>query len=91
MIYPNEILTVILATFVFIFLHVYRRRLESIAGISLLRWGYCCLYAGLVLTILEGFFWAHVLNLGEHILYAASSIFLFCWVWTSFRVRGGSA
>ncbi|MBS3741472.1 MAG: hypothetical protein KGY74_05075 [Candidatus Cloacimonetes bacterium] len=50
--------------------------------------GFYLFLAGWVLTVLEGLFWANLLNLLEHLFYATSSILILFWSWRLFGRRG---
>ena len=81
MVQDNEVVSLVLAVGVFVFLLLSWRSLRKIPCIGLLFSGYCGLLLGLVLTVLEGFFWGGLLNVLEHISYLVSALFLAGWVW----------
>lgn len=81
MIKENEIMVLILAIGVWVFLTVNRARIKQLRGWRTFLTAFAVLTAGWVLTILEGFFWQEALNLSEHICYSVSSIFLALWCW----------
>jgi len=85
MIQNNELVSLILATGVLIFIWVYYRRLRRIPRFRFLLAGFCCMHLGLVLTVLEGFFWETLLNTVEHVSNVCSYIFLVIWIWFMFR------
>ena len=89
MVQSNEVIALVLATGVLVFLFAYRARLRKIPLVSLLLGGFYSMYAALVLTILEGFFWSGALNLAEHVFNVASVVLLVLWLWRVSRRKGG--
>ncbi|MEW6427281.1 MAG: hypothetical protein AB1568_04510 [Thermodesulfobacteriota bacterium] len=75
MIEPNELLTLLLGCCVAIFLAANLRRLRETVGGELLL-AYAALLAGWAFGVAEGFFLGVLLNLLEHVCYAASALFL---------------
>ncbi len=63
MVQGSEAISLVFASGALFFLFVYRRRILQIPFIRLLLAGFCSIYLGLILTILEGFFWGGLLNL----------------------------
>lgn len=90
MIQQNELITFLVATGVFLFILINRRRIVQIPGSSWLFLSYSALYAGWVLTILEGFMLPSVMNLMEHACYMLSSLTAAVWCWIAL-VKGEKA
>lgn len=90
MISENEIITLILAVGVLIFIMVNRLQLKRVPTSKILITGFYLLLAGWVLTVLEGFFWKGLLNLLEHICYATSSVLVATWCWKVFGNKKGT-
>ena len=84
MINENEIVMLLLGGGVFIFILGNRLRLKYLQAWKTLIAGFYVLLAGLVLTVLEGFFWSACLNYLEHMCYAGSSILIAVWCWKGF-------
>ena len=88
MIQENELVTLLVALGVLIFMSANVQRLRAIPAWSWFLGAYGVLTAGWILTVLEGFFWGEFLNLLEHLGYGASALLLVIWVW---RGYGGTA
>lgn len=88
MIHENEIVMLILGLGVFIFILGNQARIKRLHYPALLTAGFYLLFAGWILTVLEGFFWGGVLNVLEHVCYAVGAAFLCAWFWRLF-VRSG--
>ncbi|MCK4376514.1 MAG: PAS domain-containing protein, partial [Candidatus Brocadiae bacterium] len=67
----SELLLFLLGGCVLLFMASQRARLRRLPAWPVLATAYCVLLGGWVLTILEGFFWGPVLNVLEHVCYAA--------------------
>lgn len=88
MIQDNELITLLLAIGVTIFLLVNNAALKKLPELLLIRAAFGVLLAGYVLTILEGFFWGKALNLIEHYSYTLSAVLLATWCYRVF-IRPG--
>jgi len=88
MIQDNELITLLLAIGVLIFVLVNRSALNKLPDLVLLRAAFGVLFVGYVLTILEGFFWGKTLNLLEHYSYTVSAVLLAAWCYRVF-IRPG--
>jgi hypothetical protein len=62
-----------------------RAELRELAEARLLVASFCLLFAGSLLTVLEGFFWKSGLDFLEHACYAASSVVVAFWCWKRFH------
>ena len=90
MIQENEIVMAVLGLGVSILALVNRHQLKRIPFFRVLISSFSILAAGWVLTVLEGFFWSALLNVLEHVCYAASSTLVAAWCWKVFgRVKEG--
>ena len=87
MIASNEAIGLVLAVAVLIFYLWNRPRLRELPAFGVLLAAFFSLLAGLVLTILEGFFLQETLNLLEHVGYAVSALLLMLWCWLVFGKR----
>lgn len=85
MVQSSEAVSLVIGSAILVFLFVYRGQLKRIPAVFLLMCGYCSMYASLVLTVLEGFFWGETLNLLEHAANAGCVVFLVSWLWTVSR------
>ena len=74
MIQENEIIMLLLGIGVLIFILGNRLKLKRLPSSSILITGFCVLFVGWVMTVLESYPWKDFLNLFEHICYAASSM-----------------
>ena len=89
MIQQNEILTMLVTLGVVLYIIINRRALTRIPGFKILFVSFLVLFVGLVLTIAEGFFLGHLMNVLEHLCYAVSSLLAAVWCWRVFvRDRG---
>ena len=87
MIYENEIVMLLLGFGVLVFILANRAKLKWVQSSNILILGYCILFVAWILTVLEGFFLGDLLNILEHICYAASSILVAIWSWRVFGKR----
>ena len=81
----NELLTLLVALAVVVFVAVNRSGLTALPRSSLSVSAFFFLAAGLTFTVLEGLVWRDGFNVLEHTCYAASSILLAVWVWLILR------
>ena len=79
MIQENELFMLLLGSGVFIFVFGNRLRLSRLPAFEILISGFCVLFAGWILTVVETFFWEGYLNYLEHICYAVSSVLTAVW------------
>ena len=84
MIQQNEIIMLLLSIGALVFIVLNNKKVKEIPGANMLLTGFYLLLGGYVLTILEGFFWKDLLNILEHICYAASSVLIAIWCWKVF-------
>ena len=87
MVQQNEIIMLLLDIGCMVFILINRQRVKRIPVAGILTAGFYVLLAGNVLTILEGFFWEELLNVLEHICYAASSMLMAVWCWKIFAYK----
>lgn len=88
MLSPSEIVGLFFAFGVFLFIVMERPRLANHEDARLATMAFLVLCTGWVLTVLEGFLWREMLNLLEHLCYAAGTGLLALWCWRRSR-RGG--
>jgi hypothetical protein len=84
MIQQNELIMLLLGIGGMVFILLNIKKVKRIPGANTLVAGYYVLLGGYVLTLLEGFFWKDLLNIIEHICYAASSVLIAIWCWKIF-------
>ncbi len=85
MIQENEIIMLLLGIGVMIFILANKKKVKRIQAAKILIAGFYVLLTGWVLTVLEGLFWKELLNVLEHICYAAGSILMAVWCWKIFK------
>ncbi len=83
MIETNELLTLLLAAGLWMFLFLNRFRVKQLPGFNIFSIALALLTSGWLLSILEGYLLPSVCNLLEHILYTAASILFALW---SYRI-----
>jgi hypothetical protein len=79
MIQGNEIIMLLIGIAVVPFLQLNRSYVDRIPSGRMLTTAYYLILTGWVLTVLEGFFGQPLLNLLEHMCYAAGSLLLAAW------------
>lgn len=84
MVQENEVLTLILAIGVLLFVLVGKRGLQFPQRPVLLLAAFVAACGGWLFTVLEGFIAADACNVLEHACYAASSIVFVVWIWLVF-------
>jgi len=87
MIQENELFMLLLGGGVFIFVLKNRLRLNRLPAFGILISGFCVLFTGWIITVVEGFFWKEFLNYLEHICYAISSILTAVWCLNVFKSK----
>jgi hypothetical protein len=87
MIQENEVVMAALGLGVSILVLVNRFPLKRIPLSGILIIGFFTLVAGWVLTVIEGFLWDALVNVGEHMCYAVGSTLVATWCW---KVFGGA-
>ena len=93
MIQDNEVIMLLMAIGVLIFILVNRRLIMRIRAARVLIAAFCVLLAAYVLTVLEGFFlenlqpWGDLLNFLEHLCYTASSVLIALWCLRVFKPK----
>ena len=87
MIQDNEVVMLLMAIGVLIFILVNRRLIMRIEAARVLVAALCVLLAGYVFTVLEGFFLGDLLNFLEHLCYAASSVLIALWCMKVFKPK----
>ena len=92
MVHQNEIVMLTLGIGVYFLILSYRRYLKRIVRWPILLTAYHILLVAFVMTIVEGFLWAKLLNIIEHMCYALSAILtaVWCWYFTAARTEGKS-
>ncbi|MHC4480462.1 MAG: hypothetical protein ACYS8K_03540 [Planctomycetota bacterium] len=80
----SEVLTLLFGTVLLVFAVANRAGLRRMPGFAVLAGGLAAWLAAWTLTILEGLFLPVVLNLLEHLCYAAGSALLCLWCWQAF-------
>ncbi len=84
MIQENEIVMLLLGIGASIFILVNRLQLNRLPSSNILLAGFSAALMGWALTVLEGFLVAGLLNILEHMCYAASSLLMAVWCWRAF-------
>ncbi len=87
MIQQNELITFLVGLGVALYLISNRRRMSRLPCPTCLYVAYLALFTGWSLTIVEGFLYADLFNLLEHLAYAVSSVAAATWCWKVF-IRG---
>ncbi len=87
MIQENEVVMLLMAIGVLIFILFNRRLIMRIRAARVLIAAFCVLLAAYVLTVLEGFFLEALLNFLEHLCYAASSVLIALWCTKVFKPK----
>ena len=85
MIQENEVVMLLMAIGVLIFILFNRRLVMRIETARVLVAAFCVLLAAYVLTVLEGFFLGDLLNFLEHACYAGSSVLIALWCMKVFK------
>lgn len=79
--YGNEIIMLVFNLVVLIFVLIYYREFKQIKGFKVLFLSFLLFCIASFCTNMEGFFLERILNVLEHILYAASIIVLLLWLY----------
>ena len=87
MIQDNEVVMLLMAIGVLIFILVNRRLIMRIEAARVLVAAFCVLLAAYVFTVLEGFFLSTLFNFLEHACYAASSVLIAIWCMKVFKEK----
>ncbi len=85
MIQKNELFMLLLGGGVFIFVLKNRLMLSRLPAFGILISGFCVIFAGWILTVVETFFWKGFFNYLEHICYAVSSVLTAVWCLNVFK------
>ena len=85
MILGDEVMVLLLGVAVTVFVVRSRDRLKQLPSSSIIIGAFYALLAGWVLTVAEGFFWGRLLNVLEHVCYAANAMLLCAWCWMATR------
>ncbi len=83
----NEVVMLLMAIGVLIFILFNRRQIMRIEAAGLLVTAFCILLVGYVFTVLEGFFLSALLNFLEHACYAGSSVLIALWCMKVFKPK----
>ncbi len=83
----NEVVMLLMAIGVLIFILFNRRQIMRIEAAGLLVAAFCILVIGYVFTVLEGFFMEALLNFLEHACYAGSSVLIALWCMKVFKPK----
>jgi hypothetical protein len=81
---PDEVVILSLGTAALFFMLSRRERLKTLPYSSLFLSSFVTLLAAWVLTILEDLFLPDIMNVLEHVGYAASTVLLMLWVGSTF-------
>ncbi len=81
----NEVVMLLMAIGVLIFILSNRRQIMRIEAAGLLVTAFCILLVGYVFTVLEGAFLEALLNFFEHACYAGSSVLIALWCMKVFK------
>ena len=87
MIQENEVVMLLMAIGVLIFILVNRRLIMRIRAARMLVAAFCVLLTAYVFTVLEGFFLRDLLNFLEHLCYTASSVLIALWCMKVFKPK----
>ena len=90
MIQDNEVVMLLMAIGVLIFILVNRRLVMRIQAARVLVAAFCVLLIGYVFTVLEGFFLSALFNFLEHLCYAGSSVLIAIWCMRVFKPKESS-
>jgi hypothetical protein len=80
----DELITLIVACFVLLFIFLKRSELKNIPHFRILAVSYGILFMGWTVTILEGFFLEKAMNVLEHFCYMANIAVLTFWCYKFF-------
>ena len=80
----NELLTLLVAASVLIFVVSNWRDVKSLPVANVCILAFLVLFLGLAFTVLEGLFCGGLFNVMEHVCYGLSSLLLASWVWLVF-------
>ena len=89
MIRESELVTLLLALVLVFYLVASRQQVQRLPRYQVLLASLGSFLAGWILTVLEGFFLADLLNLLEHVGYASGALLLAVWCWRVLGVRRG--
>lgn len=78
--HEHEFLVMLVGLIIGAFFHTNHQQVKNIPNWVMFSFAYHALLAGLVLSVLEEYFLPVILNLAEHISYAASSLLLAVWI-----------
>ncbi len=87
MVQENEIITLLLGVGTVIFVIANHSRLRELPSSNILINGVYVLFAGWILTILEGFFLKQLLNLLEHTCYSIGAVLMAVWCWKIYKKK----
>lgn len=87
LIQDNELFDVVVGFAVLVFICVQFRHFQRLPKRMILLSAYGVLFAGWVVTVLEGMFWPSVLNITEHICYALGGLLFSLWCWAAFQSK----
>lgn len=88
MLQNNELIALLIAMLVLIFLMVFRRSISGIPCVRFLIYAFIYLFASLLSTIIEDYLWPQLFNLLEHVFNLFSTAFLVLWLWVLSRKSG---
>ncbi len=83
----NEVVMLLMAIGVLIFILFNRRQIMRIEAAGLLVTAFCILLIGYVFTVLEGLFLSALFNFLEHVCYAVSSVLIALWAMKVFKPK----
>jgi len=88
MIQENEVVMLLMAIGVLIFILFNRPQIMRIEAAGLLVTAFCILVIGYVFTVIEGFLLLSLFNFLEHVCYAGSSVLIALWCMRVFKPKG---
>lgn len=88
MIPENEVVMLLLGLGVLLFVLGNRSNLRRVPSSGILLASFGAFLTGVVLTVIESFFWEDVLNVLEHLCYAISAMLIALWCWKTLRRTG---
>ena len=80
----REVISLLLAAGVMVFVGRQRELLRSVQNWPVLFLAFALLFASFAASVIEGVLWEMVLNWGQHLCSAASAVVLAIWCWMTF-------
>jgi hypothetical protein len=85
----REVMSLLLATGVVIFILLQLDLLKQVQRWHLLITAFLLLYASLACSVIEGVIWEEGLNTIQHLCSGLSAVFLAIWTWSVFHAKEG--